>query len=362
MTQARKTVVEPGQAGVFHVVSRCVRRAFLCGSDAFSGKSYEHRRGWIRDRIGQLTEVFGIEVFAYSVMANHFHLVLRTCPELPADWSAEEVVNRWLKLFPKERDESGSPLPLEETAFRRLCEDEAKVKLWRERLGDLSWFMRCLNENIARRANREDECTGRFWEGRFKCQRLEDEGAVLACMAYVDLNPVRAGLAETPEASAFTSAFDRIAARRGERVDARQKAASESEPEPTAAQQRLLDEAKAAAERAAWLAPVASIRAGGSAESPAWGITQDRYLELLDATGRLLKAEKGGRIDPGLAPILERLSLDEEKWVETVRRYGSLFYRVAGQAEKLKELAVKSGQKWFRRPVASQGVYRERVA
>ena len=185
----RRLIVDPARGGVFHCVSRCVRRAFLCGRDAYSGRDYEHRRGWIRDRLRQLAGLFAVEVHSYSVMSNHLHMVVRTLPRQVADWDDEEVARRWLWLFPGRGGKRGQAP--EEEASHALCRDRSKLASCRERLADLSWFMRCLNEPIARRANREDECTGRFWEGRFKCQKLEDAGAVLACLAYVDLNCLR---------------------------------------------------------------------------------------------------------------------------------------------------------------------------
>jgi hypothetical protein len=175
------------QVGVYHCISRCVRRAFLCGLDEYSGIDYEHRRSWIADRLKELSCIFGMEVFAYAVMSNHLHLVIRNRPDLAKSWTAEEVALRWCSLFPKRNAHGIAEVPGEE-AIKSFVGDSARVEICRERLGDISWFMRCLNEPIARRANREDKCTGRFWEGRFKCQRLMDEGAMLACMAYVDLN------------------------------------------------------------------------------------------------------------------------------------------------------------------------------
>ena len=68
-------------------------------------------------------------------------------------------------------------------------------------------------------SNKEDECTGRFWEGRFKAQRITDEAGLLACAMYVDLNPVRAAMAQSPEESLHTSAYDRIHAEHGEKIE-----------------------------------------------------------------------------------------------------------------------------------------------
>jgi hypothetical protein len=87
---------------------------------------------------------------------------------------------------------------------------QAIVATSRERLSTLSWFMRRLNEDLARRANTEDVCKGHFWEGRLKSQALLDEAAILTYMSYVDLNPVRVGMAECPENSDLTSIQQRI--------------------------------------------------------------------------------------------------------------------------------------------------------
>jgi hypothetical protein len=209
MPKPRKALVLLDETPYYHCVSRCVRRAFLCGVDALSGKNYEHRRQWIVDRIKQLTDIFAIDSCAYSVLQNHYHVILHVDTERATDWSELEVIERWERLF---------SLPvivqryLAKEAITQAERDTVSELLtkWRIRLHDISWFMRCLNEPIARQANQEDGCTGRYWEGRYKSQALLDEKALAACMAYVDLNPVRAGLAETPEQSEYTSIKERI--------------------------------------------------------------------------------------------------------------------------------------------------------
>src|SRR5262249_44207729 len=88
--------------------------------------------------------------------------------------------------------------------------DGAAVEALRTRLRDLSWFMKCLKEPIARRANKEDHVSGAFWEGRFRSCAVLDEASLLATATYIDLNPLAAGLAATPEQSEHTSFRKRI--------------------------------------------------------------------------------------------------------------------------------------------------------
>ncbi|MEJ1416495.1 MAG: transposase, partial [Candidatus Sedimenticola sp. (ex Thyasira tokunagai)] len=204
MPKPRKSLISLDATPYYHCVSRCVRRAFLCGTDQLTGRSYEHRRGWIEARLLDLPRYFAIELCAYAVMSNHTHVVLHIDTERAADWSLHEIIERWHGLF------SGTLLSQRFLANEPMCRAELALveelaESWRERLCSVSWFMRCLNETIARQANAEDGCTGRFWEGRFKCQALLDEAALAACMAYVDLNPIRAGMADTPESSEHTS-------------------------------------------------------------------------------------------------------------------------------------------------------------
>jgi len=207
MTQFRDSLISLDDTLYYHCISRCVRCAFLCGEDSFSGKSFEHRRQWILDRIRELSDVFAIEVCAYSIMSNHYHLVLYVNKEEIDHCSDLEVCARWNHFY---------SLPMVVERWRsdfQSSESETKIALeiveeWGCRLTSISWFMRGLNEHIARKSNKEDDCKGRFLEGRFKSQALLDEKALFSCMAYVDLNPIRAKMVESIETSAFTSVHE----------------------------------------------------------------------------------------------------------------------------------------------------------
>ncbi|MFA3789813.1 transposase [Aliiglaciecola sp. SL4] len=213
MPLARKHQISLVDTPYYHCVSRCVRRAYLCGRDTYSGKSYEHRRQWVEDRILLLTSVFCIDVCAYAVMSNHIHVVLHVNKSKALELSDKDVIASWRKLHKPTQLAlqflQNKQNELNEVQLQTLNQT---IKIYRQRLFDISWFMRELNEPIARRANREDQCTGHFWEGRFKSQALLDEKALTACMVYVDLNPIRAKTASTPESSNHTSIKRRIMA------------------------------------------------------------------------------------------------------------------------------------------------------
>jgi REP element-mobilizing transposase RayT len=209
VTRPRKALVSLETTPYYHITSRCVRRAFLCGTDHYSGKNYEHRRQWIVDRLRLLSSLFAIDICAYAVMSNHYHLVLKLCPEQLINVSNDLIVVRWCSLFKGpllvQRYRQGIALSkVEQETVDNI------VTVWRKKLADLSWFMRCLNQPIAYQANREDDCTGKFWESRFTSQALTTGDALLSCMAYVELNPIRANIADSPETSDYTSIQERL--------------------------------------------------------------------------------------------------------------------------------------------------------
>ena len=306
MTYARSQLVPPGAPGIYHCVSRCVRRAFLCGEDRYTGQSFEHRRQWLQDRLHELAEVFAVSVLAYAVMSNHLHLVVQMQPDAAAAWSEREVAERWLRLFPKADQAPEGRIDV-------LLTNPERLNTLRARLADLSWLMRCLCEPIARRANQEDHCKGRFWEGRFKCQALLDEAAVLAAMAYVDLNPIRAGLCDRLEDAHHTSAQRRI-------VDLDDSASGAHKP----------------------LLPIAGIRG-----LSVLAIDPAGYLELLDWTGRQLHPGKRGVITGPPPKALARLGCGESQWPRQVKAVGSDFHRAVGSVQSLLDKAAAMGQRWL---------------
>lgn len=314
MLKPRKSQISLQDTPYYHCVSRCVRRTFLCGVDKLTGQSFEHRRQWVEDRLLFLGSVFAIDICAFAVMSNHTHVVLHVDKEMALNWSAFDVLNRWHKLH------GGTLLTQrfmhtssrEKMSNAELSMVAQTVDVYRQRLFDISWFMRCLNEYIAREANREDQCTGRFWEGRFKCQALLDEPALIACMAYVDLNPVRANIAKTPETSQQTSIFHRI-----------ESAKRQTQPK--------------------MIMPFV----GGLRKDMPRGLpfVLKDYLELVDLTGRIIRKDKSGYIDSSQFPILERIGIDESNWITLTTEFEQHFCHAVGAESFLKAFKVHTNCK-----------------
>jgi len=313
MTSPRRDIVDPDAIAIYHCIARCVRRAFLCGEDRYSKRSYEHRKLWVRERLAFLVSIFSIDLITYAVMSNHLHSLIQTRPDIAKEWSAHEVAYRWLKLFPKKKSVGPNGEPTEDE-IQKIVSAPKLVEKYRARLSSVSWFNRCLNENIAVRANREDDCTGRFWEGRFKCQRVSELVAILLCAAYIDLNPVRAGVAETLEDSDHTGIQDRIHERIG----------------------RIPDRCKN------WVrVPLLSME-----KLTGDRITVRDYLALVDATGHQLRPNKHS-LSEDATPILEQLDVDPELWLENSRSFSRNFRRVVGPVQFFHELANRAGKVRF---------------
>jgi REP element-mobilizing transposase RayT len=307
MTRPRKQLISLADTPYYHITSRCVRRAFLCGVDHYSGQSYEHRRQWVVDRIRLLSSLFAIDICAYAIMSNHYHLVLKACPAQLDELSDDDIIERWCVLFKGpllvQNYRNGEALkPCERATVADI------VAVWRAKLASISWFMRCLNQPIARQANLEDQCTGKFWESRFTSQALKSEEALLSCMAYVDLNPVRAGMAETPEQSEFTSVQERL--------------------QPRFDLLRAIDVQTECGDLLDFTAPLKPLlpfdnRLTGAIQNGIlFGFRE--YLALLDWTGRIIRDDKRGCIDNNLPPILDRLEITADQWRMNTTQFEAL--------------------------------------
>ena len=305
MTQARRQLVDPTQAGTFHCVNRCVRRSWLCGFDKYIHKSFEHRKSWVEARILELGNIFACGIHAWAVMSNHLHLVVHMSPATANAWSPEEVAARWVGLYPAHNAE------LCAQKIAAILENPGLIAEYRVRLTNLSWLMKSLSEPIARRANEEDNVTGRFWEGRFGCQALLSEKSILAAMTYVDLNPVRAKIASGISTSRYTS------------VKVRNQQLHKN---PERANQPLM--------------PLVGVR---SFNLP--GISQADYIELVDFTGRELHPGKHGKIDASEPKALTKLGLNKNHWTTRVKGIGSGYWRVVGELEELIDKAKEISQR-----------------
>ena len=340
MTSARRQLIDANATPFYHVINRCVRRAFLCGEDKLTGRSYEHRRGWIVYKIKVLSAIFCIDICAYAVMSNHYHLVLKIDVDKAKSLTQKDIISRWSQVT------KGHAVATKYMNGDALIDGEvmlldALLAEWHERLSSISWFMRCLNEEIARKANREDECKGAFWEGRFKSQALLDEQALLACMMYVDLNPIRAGIANSVQSSDFTSIQERVNA---------------LNPHINAPQL-----AKTTADNLQQIPHKALAKFDGSTLlSQQTGIPFHfaDYLELIDWTGRAMRLDKKGYIDNKRPKMQNELGITPDTWLTSAKEFRRQYSGISGRWDSMCELKKQHNSgKWCKGKVSSQALH-----
>ncbi len=344
MTVARSQLVDVSVTRYYHCISRCVRRAHLCGD------RFEHRKQWIEDRLERLAGCFGVAVCGFAVMDNHLHVLVRLDIAEAGTWSAEEIVRRWFVAYPP-KTPIGKEIKVTQALVDHHAKDKKRVELLRERLVDLGWFMKALKEPLARMANREDDCKGTFWESRYKSIAILDEEALLATCAYIDLNPVAAGIAAVPETSRHTSVRRRV-----RHVKAQGKLSVLK-----AAERGSVSGSRAAGnvEEGLWLCPVEDRRRQGSArEGMIEGFSLGGYLMLIDYTSRLRRQGKA-RVSREVASIFARLGTNADAWshrierlFEKTRLLGNYF---STDRTRLRELAKARGVHHLDNLTASAG-------
>ena len=330
MTISRSRLVDTTVSRWYHCISRCVRRAHLMGDEAAPG-----RKDWIENRLKELDQIFAVSVGGFSLMDNHLHLLLRIDPDVASGWSDIEVVERWFKLFPP-RGADRKPMKVSKEIIDARVANVTWVADTRKRLSSLGWFMTCLKEPLARLANKQDECPGAFFEGRFKSIAILDKESLLSVCAYLDLNPVAAGIALTPEESDHTSVKARL-----EHVQAsgRIKDLQAAELGSVAAVQ-----VSGGLEDDLWLVPIEDQRGRGAVrEGMRTGFTLGQYLMLVEYTGRILRDGKAA-ISSEVADIFARLGSTPETWGVRMAKLtgGRLLGRfLAASRERLRQLASK---------------------
>jgi len=373
---ARCEIFDPREVAVLHVMNRVCRRCFLLGKDPVSGKSFDHRKGWIENELKRLAATMGIDLLAFACLSNHFHLILRSRPDVVETWNDHEIARRWCQLCPAKKCSDPASYEPSSAEIAMLVNCPERLNEVRLRLSDISWWMRILCQKIAIRANMEDGELGKFWQSRYRAVRLLDEESLLACAAYVDLNPIRAAIAETLETSDFTSVQRRIQSMLGgETVPSTQADLSvvpsnDIAPPITATTPSICESTIATKTAAAhsgcgivspaFLAPV-ELDQRGDTSGPCPSVSGhrcsdkgflamalDEYLVLLDWTARQHVSGKRGSTPQDLPPIFARLTIRPEAWCELASDFGRLFGAVAGQPHRIDEHRSRRKQRPYR--------------
>jgi len=340
---ARVEVSAADEVAIVHVMSSTVRWCFLRGDDPVTGRNYDHRKVWIDEQIVHQAKHLGIDLLCQAIMSNHLHLVLRSRPDAFRDWNSEGVAHRWLMLCPERRDEERRPPQPTEFEINRIVNNEEKLASLRSRLSDISWWMRLLCQNVAQRANREDNEVGKFWQARYRAVRLLDEISIVSCAVYVDLNPIRAAISETIAESDLTSAQKRLLNLQSQTKIQQASAESDSKVVTTTAAVGNDPVVALDLHSSQHLAPVELNEHAGQTGADAnregvrcsnkgfLSMSTGQYLSLLEWTARQQRVAKRGRKPKWIRRLFNRRGISASVWNELVRNFGRLFSIVAGK-------------------------------
>lgn len=361
----RSEIFRPEEQAIVHVMNRCVRQCFLLGFDRKTGKNFGYRRAMFENELRKATGGFAIDMLTYAIMDNHFHLILRSRPDVVLAWDDLEVVLHWHKLCPMFWDADGQPTanpPREMLAA--VAQDLEQVAIWRKRLSDISWFLKLVSQKIAKWCNALDDAHGHFWEGRFKAILLLDERALLACSMYVDLNRIQAELAASLEESDYTSVQRRLqafairTAMRG--VIAEQVGTNQARPSIVTSvilddqdDSDTIPEAVATSQPTvqplpdAFLSPIqidekndpigphlsqSPLRCSDKGFLP---MTHEKYIELLRWTADQIRHQHDGQKFDNCPQSLAQLELEPDVWCKLTTQFTELFFVVAGMPESI---------------------------
>ena len=172
-------LVVKGEPAVYHVISRTALDGFVLGD-----VEKEHLLGLIR----RLSAVYFSEVLGFCVMGNHFHLLVRMHPG--DEYTDEEIRKRFVRYYGKAREKT----------FHN-----GQAPFYREKWSSLSEYVKEIKQGFSRFYNRRHKRKGFFWSDRFKSVIVDNGETLINCLAYIDLNPVRAGIVEKPEAYRWSS-------------------------------------------------------------------------------------------------------------------------------------------------------------
>lgn len=324
------------RSGTFHLYSRCVRAIFLIGKTGADGSTAAERKQWVEQRQEELFAAYAMDLVGFAVMDNHMHHIIITQPDLAKTWSAEQVIERWYSIH-HAYNAAGKIVELTPELFAELAADEKRVAMLRQRLCDPSELMKDLKQRIARRCNDADEKTGKFWDERFHSVELLDFVALLMCLIYVDLNPVRAKMVDAPEDYENVSVHRRVAGRKARTA----RGDTPADPEHPDADAVLI--------------PIPEDGEPGNRTAPRYRASDRgalpmldyQYLSTLDWAGRLIRGDKGV-IPADAAPILERIGVLVEQWGHALDFYGGLHHTAVGSEASMRAAAASRGQLWFR--------------